>query len=260
LWNITILKGSKPLSIISVPKLFPNCISSGQIKTSTNIYWSCDTANIIVCSWNGTWYEIAACNAWANIAYTNQTFPSAIASRNSTINSWAWWLYQWWNNADISYAPTDANRISITTDNSTYSNSFFIWRWDFTLPWDWSSVKKNNLWWDITNTNEARRWPCEIWYHIPTKNEWSNLLLAWWWWSNEINMISDLKIPLTWTRDWYSLGTSWQWLNWLYWSSSIKINPSPIDVDVYMLYFSSWNINVSQDTRQVWYAIRCFKN
>ncbi len=76
---------------------YVGCISSNfpEPFSATTTYGSCDTADIIVCSWNGVWYTIAACNVWTDTAST--------AYNDS---NWYWELFQWWNNAWIKSAWT----------------------------------------------------------------------------------------------------------------------------------------------------------
>jgi len=101
---------------------------------------------------------------------------------------------------------TDTNQISTITENSTFSNSFFI-----ILQTNWTNDWVNdidNLWWNTTNTNESRNWPCNEWYHVPTNVEWQNLVNLKWdtgdanLWTS---MSNDLKIPFSGSRLW----TNW---------------------------------------------------
>jgi len=49
---------------------------------ATSTYGSCDTADIIICSWVANWYTLSACNVWTNIAWT------------TSLSYWE--LFQWW--------------------------------------------------------------------------------------------------------------------------------------------------------------------
>jgi len=237
LWNITILKGSKPLTILPPsPPLYPSCTWSGQIKTSTNIYGLCDTQNIIVCSWNGTWYEISACDVWTNTIWTR------------------WWYFQWWNNADLTSASTTTIQFPDTTSYqpSTFSNPIFIIN---NWPNDWTSQQNDNLWWDTTDTNIARKWPCRIWYHIPSQGEWVELYSLLW--SSPMTMISTLFMPLTGYKYWYDWGINATNSDIYYWSSSPDINN--------IKYAKHINMRTSffhaiQNSRTYGFAVRCFKN
>jgi len=241
LWNITILKGSKPLSIISVPKLYPSCTWSGQIRSSTNIYWSCDTANIIVCSWDGTWYEISACNVWTNTAWT--------------WTSSYWEYFQWWNNAWMKLASTSLIAVTTTTDNSTYSNSIFrIWNSNL----NWVSSSKPNLWWDNSWiwTYSQRKWPCEIWYHVPSNLELELMHSAWWWLNNWIEMSNILLLPFAWYRFFFDGSIQIDNIGH-YWSSTPNFSPYSWYMD---LRSSAIVPGTTHNFRSYGYSIRCFKN
>jgi len=224
------------------------------------LYWSkdwtfssliCDN-DIIICNWTTwSWYTISACNAWAIEVYTNQIFSSDVSPRTESINSWAWWVYQWWNNADISYAPINWTQIWDTTwyAPSTYSNPFFT----LSLS-DWTTIRNDNLWWNITNTNIARKWPCNIWYHVPTLTEWSTIYSIWWW-SNWTDISLALKMPFAWRRNLYAQHMDKEDMNAYYWLSTVPGVPAD------MIYFYSNPANSSYDRdRGYGMSVRCIKN
>jgi len=240
LWDSTIATLPTPKSILNCWTTIPEFFYS---TVDWNDTWLTCDHDIIVC--NGTtwsWYIISACNVWSNIAWTT--------------SSSYWGIFQWGNNADLRTENTDTNQISTITENSTFSNSFFI-----ILQTNWTNDWVNdidNLWWNTTNTNESRNWPCNEWYHVPTNVEWQNLVNLKWdtgdanLWTS---MSNDLKIPFSGSR---------LWTNWTlddtnifgrYWSST------PRDTNNwYYLTFDSTNVGESYTVKTQWLAVRCFKN
>jgi len=224
------------------------------------LYWTEDWTDtwlicwddIIYCSWSWTWYTIAACNAWANILWF-----------------WTgsyWWLYQWWNNANFRWWQFNNTQAYPTSDNvlipdttgynpSTYNNPTIIISTSFPWPFNWTSIKNDDLWGDVTNTNEARKWPCFIWYHVPTYSEWLWLYNLWQWGTNWTNMSNALKLPYAWWRNynWGSLKYQWNWA--YYWTSSAN-NDLVYKIEI----FSNNIIFNSSEKRADSNSIRCFKN
>jgi len=132
---------------------------------ATTTYGSCNTVDTIVCDGVWTWYTISACNVWTNIASTAYNDSGSY-----------WELFQWWNNAWLRISWTSPTQVSVTATWSTYSSTTFI-----NGPQDWNSTPEDDLWWDNPGTYIDRKWPCEIWYHVPSEAEWSWIYTAWWW-------------------------------------------------------------------------------
>jgi prepilin-type N-terminal cleavage/methylation domain-containing protein len=228
------------------PWEFDLCSVQWDILSSTSTYWTCDTLDIIVCSWESTWYTISSCNIWSSIAWLtnisywnyfqwwrNKWFPEADSSSQSTIINWTIWLDAW-------------------TD--TY---WFVYNWSLPSPWTWADSDINDNWWELTNSQFARQWPCEIWYHVPSLAEWW-LLHAAWWWANWWELSVGLNLPLA----GYRLQNTWVIIyktsNWYYWSSSYNTNNWE-----YLHFYSWWgsiNSSWANDYRAKWMNIRCFKN
>lgn len=249
-------------------KSISDCISGWQI-----IYWTEDwtdtwlncTNDIIICSWSWTWYTIAACNAWANSVYYNQTFLNDYSPRDNNINSWAWWLYQWWNNTDLSVASISTVKLNCT-ENSTFSGINFI-----SGDTDYCTSRTDNMWWyNWWNwTKTQMKWPCELWYHVPKKSEWIELISAWWWGTDWTSFIDDLKIPMGGYKSWNGWWEWNQWQYWNYWTSEIYVPENVYLSWEYITFYwkVSWNPsykNILTNTtglyRSFWLSVRCFKN
>lgn len=211
---------------------------------------------------NGTEIMMKTLNAWANTVWTNQTFVSATTPRNLTINAWAWWLYQWWNNADVSFTWAISWQISCTQTGSTYSNEIFR-----TWNSNWCTTQVDTMWWHGWS-DEERRWPCEIWYRLP--NSW-----IWWDWEKVYQIITwntnsscsscwtqvttlqnYLKLPWGGYRFWPgAAGIDDQGSYGNYWSST------PDSTNAYTFLFSSNYIHPSSNSaRAHGLSVRCFKN
>lgn len=214
-------------------------------------------------SWSLAWTEImmSTINAWASSVWSWETFWSTNSPRNSTINSWAWWLYQWWNNADVSYTSTVSWQISCTQVNSTYSNWVFrIWNAD------WCTTQTNNMWWFWWD-DAAKKWPCDNWYRLPS---------SWYWWDWEkiyqiltwssdygcswcSGSISLFENYLKMSRNGYRLYTNWTMWNqgnyWYYWAYN------PDSTWWGYLYMDSSSISPNgRGYRATWHSVRCIKN
>ncbi len=189
-------------------------------------------------------YTIAACNVWTNISWTGSSSYG--------------YYFQWWNNGwTPSWTITPSN---LRVDSSSYwpwnyyNNTTFI-GWSIPSPWDWSTVKNDNLWWNTDNNNNARQWPCASGYHVPSYSEWSSVITSWWWWWNGTNMMNTLKLPMAWGRNWTN-GTMYnQWTYGIYWTST------PTSNNAYYVNFRSDNSNPNFGTQRSYgFTVRCFKN
>lgn len=158
---------------------------------------------------------IADKNLWATSVYDGWNW----------VYYWnCWEYYQWWNNCWFSFS----GGIS-TLDTQT--NASWYWPWNYFYSdkfrrwsWDWSYVQNDNLWWDTTDTLEARQWPCSSWYHIPSHDERTAvcelLTNTFWLGNNRFTMQTYLKLPSAWYRIGTSSDIAYQWSAWAYWSSS----------------------------------------
>ncbi len=226
----------------TTPNLYLSCTWENiptPFSAITKYPW-CDTADITVCSWNGTWYTISACNVWTTTASIDRTI--------------SWWNYfQWWRNKWFPYGDDSHESTPIPNENYNPNNDEY---W-FVNSRDWIVTHDNNLWWDNSWawTDEQRQWPCADWYHVPSYIEWTNIIIAWQWWNNWANMQISLKLPYADSRSrtnnyYYDLGS-----DGAYWSSS------PYGDRSYRLYFRyNWINPANNDIRGKGFPVRCFKN
>lgn len=206
--------------------------------------------------------------------------------------------YQWWNNYwfangcwthECSDAVTSAS-IDIkplwnsSYDNSNYSSSPFVrvtsdpydYWWDGShdnLWWwasDWSA---NNRWANETKPTD-RRWPCPVWYHVPSAWEWwllikywaetNNKAYGWDQWLYGLNawytqFEDDFNLPFAWWRGYTEAHLLQQWNMWFYRSSSPYNESWRRDARNVHLDSSSVYIN-DHSRRGNAYAIRCFRD
>lgn len=116
---------------------------------------------LISYSLNGeNWITIADKDLWASAVYGQ------------------WNLYQWGNNHwfPTSWFTTSSTKVADVSNywpwNYYESSTFITWG-----AWydNWFNTMNSNLRWWVTDTDEAKRWPCSEWYHVPTATEFSAL-------------------------------------------------------------------------------------
>lgn len=214
--NVKVIKdfGTSDIKSYNPNNTNNNWIGKNAIKYDSNInsftdmnwhkfkYWT-------ISIWNIT---IMDRNLWAEEAWTwFWTF---------------WYYYQRWNNYWFFWWLDPYVK---TTNYQVNAGSFWPWKYNnpnFVLWYEsWDSSHNDDLWWNKTNTNIARQWPCPTWWHVPTMKEWQNLIdtrESFW---NDINkeplkFIDDFKLPLAWFY-WYLSNTLIDNLEyWYYWTSS----------------------------------------
>lgn len=218
-----------------------------QPITTAWIYHNAEQGLISLSSDGSNWLTIADKNLWAT-------------STDVTSSASYWYYYQRWNNYwfpttwSVTTSSTAVNASSYWPNNY-YSNS--TWRTSTT----WDSSNNTNLRWDDTNTNEARKWPCDTWFHIPSLSEWDSLNNLWitlWAWTNSnwTALKTNLKLPLAWLRnysnasvaDTNSYGNYWS--TWYTWTNN-----------AYYFYFNASSIHTQWAYyRSDWFSIRPFSN
>jgi len=114
-----------------------------------------------------------------------------------------WFPYTWPTNVDW-------NQVDASTywPGNYYSSSTWI---NMGVNTNWDSSSNRNLRWYNTGTKEAMQWPCPSWFHIPTPEEWEEIMaiktIIWFY---DVDM---LKMPLTGYLYNSPLGVShiWEW-------------------------------------------------
>ena len=169
-----------------------------------------------------------------------------------------WTIEKIWDDIVLS---NGEKSITIKATNQQGKNKAWTWNWDKWESWE--------------------QWVCDQWYHIPTKDEWLDLLNLWYdikWnelgniektkdWLNQSNIDNyDSKMAINFSDD-LSMAAVWEWSAWknsvrdiwLYWSSTYDSKNQML----YSLKFDKyWN------SIKVWFncwlacsiAIRCFKD
>lgn len=196
--------------------------------------------------------------SWITIADKNLGATQVWTQWQTTTQSNTWYYYQRWNNYGFPWIDKAAPSTSSTqVDVSSY------WPWNYysnniyRSRNDWATTSNANLWGWTTWTVEAMRWPCDSWYHIPSKLDWDNLLtmltsLSW----KTLDWIQwYLHIAMAWYRS--TNGDIWAFpeSNWYLWSAS-SFN------DTYASIFIYNSLNIKTYTEGKWYGlqIRPFKN
>ena len=168
-------------------------------------------------------------------------------------------FYQRWNNYWFPFTWA-------TTKSSSQVNAQNYWPWNYynsstfiTVNY-WDSSSNTNLRWGTTWTNEAMKWPCSSWYHIPKSSELKSLKDVWiniWAWTSTwvTNFSQYLKAPLSWNLfSWNGTHVS-NWTSWYFWSSERASY-------AYAQYFiSSWISDWNSGYQSaIWLPIRPFAN
>lgn len=192
------------------------------------------------------WLTIADKNLWAT--------STDVSSENSYWNYYQRWNCYWFKKwATITTSSTKVNASSYWPSNY-YSDS------TFRIVQVWDTSNNSNLWWGTWTVLE-RKWPCDVWFHIPTRTEITGLM----------NIMSSLWLSLsTWASlntylfapyNWY-MGTSntnvwWIWSYWYWYISEANGTDNAYSVE---LRPASLNYSTYSDKKWYWLTIRPFKN
>lgn len=223
-----------------------------QPITTAWIYWNSDLWLISISSDWSTWLTIADKNLWATQVYNSwDTLSEANCGKYYQAGNnygFPFW-YNWTNTTNrvnyTSYWPW--NYYSSSTPSFLYTSGWFNW----------------NLWGDITNTNIARKWPCENWYHIPSLSEADNLknimTSLWVITSSSLwNLHSYLKLP----KAWRVLSNYPRVWSFSFYALS-KIYDRGISSGIFsyvMTMNDTYRWRNERDTDAAWHPIRPFKN
>lgn len=153
------------LLILAGLSAFINATYASEYPTT---YSGCNTPDITLRSGNVA-YTISACNLGTSVAGTWE---------ESYWSYFQWGNNYWFPNTWFAQSTVRVNGSGFWPQNYFYSGVFIRG------SVNWSSVSNFNLWWWLTNTNESRQWPCATWYHVPSIQDWRNLLCLWLWQNN----------------------------------------------------------------------------
>lgn len=176
--------------------------------------------------WNPSidWWVISLSNNWTDwltIADKNLWATQAFHPWDTYSQANCWNFYQWWNNYWFPYSWTPSRsttkvNVSSYWPGNYYSNSTFR-RVD--RQWEWWTSTNFNLWWWTTWTDEARRWPCPEWRHIPRKTELAAVKALTGYGSLEWKIL----LPKWGIRDNYSAAVTDSWSLSAIWNSDLEM-------------------------------------
>lgn len=191
-------------------------------------------------------------NLWATVVYNDW---------DNLSQSNCWNLFQRWNNYwfsynwEISYRPSPIVNVSWYWPNNYYSDSSYRITSDRfgNIEW-WMTWNVVDLWWWQTDTVESKRWPCWVWFHIPSNTE--GILLN----KTMLNLslltpeafMNMLKIPTAGYR-WY---TPTQWSSSSMWTST---SDGDWAYNLSIAYYDP-GVSGSISPTSACYPIRPFKN
>ena len=157
-------------------------------------------------------------------------------------------LYQWGRRTDGHEKRTSQTTSTLISSDTPDHNKFVTIN---TIPHDWRSPEKNNLWQGVNGINN----PCPEGYRIPTIAEWHVERLSWSSNNSEGAIVSPLKLPMPGFRHYSggplrALGTYG-----LYWSSTVA------EMRAESMDFNSGNAYLySNSGRATGGSVRCIKN
>jgi len=194
----------------------------------------CDS-HIVICHWNNSASILKSCDIWSY-----------------NLNE-SWLFFQWWEK----YAWNNSSDVNINTncewDRDNQSCINWTWKNYFDIVLD-NIDSWIDRWYSYSQTDN--RWPCPLWYYVPSIQEWGSVILSRWYIYDETHeLILDLKLNESWFRSaqwWWSLEET---NSSYYWSST----PGHSSEAQRLLI---WNniIDSYFDYRDNAFLIRCFKS
>jgi len=219
--------------------------------------------------------------------FKNSPSKYVIMDRNLwSTSAWTWaeayWYYyqygnnywfsgdQWllWNTIYRNDINVDLTLYWLGTANGPYYDTVFVrWRKGGTSYQDWATTSNENIWWNSAIKESERQWPCPSWYHVPTIDEWSDVVAyrsQWsWWGSMDVSsFINDLKLTLQWELGRTSGSVNNLWSQWLFRVTTPEYESDPSDPHkayAFKITANSYDINFS-DNRVNGYPVRCFRD
>jgi len=157
-------------------------------------------------------------------------------------------LYQWGRGSDGHQCRNSSTTTFLSsTDNPTHS-SFIL---SPNYPYDWRSIKNDNLWQGVNGANN----PCPNGYRLPTYNELESERLSWPS-NNPLGaFLSPLKLPASGYKNVGDGSMSAVGYNCGYWSSTVDVFTS------WLLYFQTGHIAyMSSNYKAGGSSVRCIKD
>lgn len=173
-------------------------ISSLKAKWVINVAYNYDTVNgeITISNWPLYTFTTSDKNLGAINVYNNGDTIS-----NDNLGN----FYQRWNN--FPFVMWNEGTYTVNAQWVDVSN---YWPWNnYNSQWvfnassaDYMLNINENLWWETTNTDIARQWPCSAWWHIPSAYEvkWIVFLRSVLKdkWLTQNSFVEDFKMPARW--------------------------------------------------------------
>jgi hypothetical protein len=277
--STSISDNSSGWSQINLANLSAYDILSSDIRNwitliPNNNWWE----DIVIKQSSWSWYVIMDRNLWATAAYNWEEESTDVSVK---IEDWRGYHYQWWRDVWFAIATWALNssqaRISASNRNT---NTNFIWDPSYSVH-DWSITQEDHLWWDTStltwSINGSKQWPCPIWYHVPSTDEWNWLIRTWFannwgscttdiswsycsfdWRATLYGFKKDLKLPFAGRLFYYWSNLGGEGRYGQYWSSSPSVYTGEyarlMNFDYSKIYPQS---NVDRSTGL---SIRCFKD
>lgn len=225
-----------------------NIFANEEPVAVTITYDSGANITYIDTEWNeftGIW-TITISNWIDNITMLDRNLWATTNDINAT---WSYWYYfQWWDN--IPYTGLDWNSGNIQDDNSR-------WWWDDIDDSDGKPLNSYPI-----NNPEYRKWPCPVWYHVPSKWEWHALVsIRGYDKTSEISgFYIDFKLPFAGMRNWEN--GSLNQGNQVYLRSSSPYTGSAGSGLAWEFYLTNMIINATSHVspRNTGLPVRCFKD
>ena len=218
--------------------------------------------------------EITMANGqWSMTIMDKNLWASNVRNRGDTLSEAnCWYVFQRWNSYGFSW---NWEITKVISSQSTRIDSSNYWPWNnylssnFMITWTgWGIVYirpiNEDMWWDVTDTDFARQWPCPSWYHIPSKNEFGYFINAYkaLFPNRTVASFRDsFCIPLAWTRSFSNWNSQYSWVYWEYLTSTIwdanNQYPYYLRIEKDDALNPRWR---STAATAAWLSIRPFKN
>jgi len=212
------------------------CVTDGECTAAGGFWWSDNTClgvpeSETVTSSGRVWMDR---NLGASQVATSSTDSAAYGD-----------LYQWGRGADGHQLRTSATTSTLSSTDDPGHGDFILMAGS---PWDWRVPQNDNLWQDVSGTNN----PCPAGFRLPTEIEWETERASW----SSNNSAGAFASPLKLVEAGYrnpSSGTVASATNAFstYWSSTV------LQYNSRGLYFHSSFAYMRNDIRTYGFSVRC---